>query len=63
MSSSAFQRYPTQLVIQLIGSQQWVYYFVNHENHVVFWIEDFDLVEIIPWNISGVTEDSHISEF
>lgn len=40
---------------------EWAYYFVNHDTHVVFWIEDFDLVGIAN-KMLGVTEDSHISE-
>ncbi|KAF8555065.1 hypothetical protein OG21DRAFT_1508125 [Imleria badia] len=59
LSSSTFRKYPTKLVIQLVDSEQWVYYFVNHESHVVFWVDDFDLAGTIR-NIFGATEDSHI---
>jgi hypothetical protein len=66
LSSSTFRKYPTQLVVQCWDSEvepeQWVYYFVNHDSHAVFWVEDFDLAEVMPQDILGVTENSHISE-
>ncbi|KAI9566342.1 hypothetical protein HD554DRAFT_1185112 [Boletus coccyginus] len=58
--SSTFQKYPTQLVIQHVDSEHWFYYFVNHDTHAVFWVEDFDLAGLMPQDILGVTEDSHI---
>ncbi|KAG9309092.1 hypothetical protein JVU11DRAFT_10975 [Chiua virens] len=60
VSSNDVRSRPTQLVIQLTDSEQWVYYFVDHDARVVFWVEDFDLEGLIPSNILGVTEDSHI---
>lgn len=66
LSSSAFRKHPTQLVIQCwdseAGREEWFYYFVNHDSCAVFWVDDFDLAEVMPQDILGVTEDSHISE-
>lgn len=63
---SPFQATRTQLVIQLNeedSKRQWLYYFVNHETRVVFWVDEFETTKLSAFDdIQGVTAVSHISE-
>ncbi|KAG2142103.1 hypothetical protein BD769DRAFT_51438 [Suillus cothurnatus] len=49
------------LVLELVHGETVTarYYFVNHENRCLFWLEDFDATVIL-WECSGVTELSHM---
>lgn len=61
-----FQATRTQLVIQLNeegNNREWLYYFVNHETRVVFWVDEFETARLSAFNdLQGVTAASHISE-
>ena len=54
----------TQLVIQLDeedSNEKWLYYFVNHETHVVFWVDEFETTKLSAFgDLQGVTAVSHI---
>jgi len=52
------------LVLELVHGETVTarYYFVNHENRCLFWLEDFDATVILR-ECSGVTELSHMRQF
>ena len=63
---SPFQITRTQLVIQLNEEDSdgtWLYYFVNHGTHVVFWVDEFETTKLSAFDdLKGVTEFNHIGE-
>ena len=57
----------TQLVIQLDeednSNGKWLYYFVNHETRVIFWVDEFETANLVAFqDLHGVTAASHIGE-
>ncbi|KAG9316026.1 hypothetical protein JVU11DRAFT_3688 [Chiua virens] len=51
----------TELVLN-VDNENWYYYFVDHSNHLLFWVDPIDVNELgIP--LQGVTKHNHIKYF
>ncbi|KAG1821407.1 hypothetical protein EV424DRAFT_835078 [Suillus variegatus] len=48
--------------MEVDGEGKWGYYFVDHNRHVIFWLEPYKSGDLMD-NVRGVKRKSHISEF
>ena len=53
----------TEIVLNVDDEEQWYYYFVDHRNRLLFWVDSVDLDQNIGTDLQGVTAYSHISTF
>jgi len=51
----------TCLALELSNSHECNYYFVQHDERLLFWAHDFKEPKLIYENVEGVKSDSHIS--
>jgi hypothetical protein len=52
----------TEVVLNVDNSVRWHYYFVDHTNRLLFWLEPMS-VKDLNIDLQGITEYSHISMF
>ena len=52
----------TEIVLNVDDSRHWHYYFVDHTNRLLFWVQSVD-VNKLSIDLQGITEYSHISMF